>query len=365
MKVSPLAVLAVLACASCAPNLPPSYVQARDAAASAFANDHFSEAAKLWLSAASNAGSARDRNEARYRAATSYQRAGDLERARSLYSQLASGRSERAARATFALADLRIASGDEAGGNAALEAAARKYPSSGVANLALRRYFLALADKGGDQAVLAYIERVSPELRQSDLAEQLQYERARRLDALERTKEARDAYVALADQFAYPYGAYWDDALYRAAECERKLAQPARAVALLQRMLAARESAHFSGSYERPRFAEAAYRLAELYRDAIGDASAARRAFHAVFLDFPSSTWRDDALWQEALLARREGNNAPCAPLGLLVSQLPESRYVPCAHALCSKLPIITRHECAAYIQNELKPSEPNQSRSQ
>lgn len=348
--------LGVLLCA-CAPTLPPAYVQARDAAEGAYASGHFADAGKRWLDAAQSADTARDRNDARYRAAASYERAGDFVPARELYTQLANGNSDRAPRASFALADLQIRAGDESGGNAALEAAARKYPSSGVANLALRRYFAALAEQGGDRAVLDYIDRVEPALDHSELAEQLLYERARRLQALGDWRHARDAYLVVADRFPYPHGAYWDDALFRGADCELGLGQPARAIALLQRMLAAREVSHLSGSYERPRFADAAYRVAELYRDELRDPEAAQRAFHGVFMEYPSSTLRDDALWQEALLARRAlpSSDAPaCAPLRMLVQQLPESRYAPCAHEICASLPNILGRECAPYIEREL-----------
>ncbi len=358
------ALLLALALGACAPNLPPAYVHARDAAESAYANDHFAEAARQWLAAAASADTARDRGDARYRAAASYQRAGDLEHARELYTQLASGTSDRAARSAFALADLQLAAGDTAGGNAALEVAARKYPSSGVAGLALRRYFAALAEQGGDRAVVDYVNRVEPELDQTELAEQLLYERARRLDALGDAAHARDEYVRVADRFPYPHGAYWDDALFHGSECELRLANPAGAIALLERMLAAREASHLSGSYERPRFAEAAYRVAELYRDQQHDPAAARRAFHGVFVEYPTSTLRDDALWQEALLARTASEGAACTPLGLLVGQLPDSRYAPCAHEICKTLAPIAGRECASYIERELRgdrqPEAPN-----
>ena len=148
----------------CAPSLPAEYVQHRDAAQNAYAKGRFNEAAQAWLEAAKTADTARDRSDARYRAATSYERAGDVQHARDLYSLLANGNSDRAARATFTLADMRVQSGDEPGGYAALEAAIRKYPSSGIANLAYRRYFSWLAARGGDQAVLDYVTRVLPEL---------------------------------------------------------------------------------------------------------------------------------------------------------------------------------------------------------
>jgi tetratricopeptide (TPR) repeat protein len=253
------AILLATALVACAPKLPPAYVHARDTAESDYVGGHFTDAAKAWLDAAQSASSARDRSDARYRAATSYQRAGELDKARELYTLLAAGKSDRAARSTFTLADLRIQSGDETGGYADLEAAIRRYPSSGVANLALTRYFAFLAGKGGDQALLEYATHPPADLAGSELAEQLLYERARRLDALGATKEARDAYVELADRYPYPHGAYWDDALFRGADCEQRLGQAQGAIDLLERMLAAREASHFSGSYERPRFADAAW----------------------------------------------------------------------------------------------------------
>ena len=344
---------------ACAPTLPANYVRARDAAERAYAERHFVEAAEHWLKAADGANSARDRSDARYRAATSYERAGRVEDARTWYAVLAAGKSERAARATFALADLRLQSGDRAGGLVELEAAIRKYPSSAIASLALRRYFSALSEQGGDQAVLDYIDRGLPELERTDLGEQLLYERARRFDARAETERALNAYLTVAGRFPYPYGAYWDDALLRGADCALRLGQPENAIAILERMLRERESSRMSGSYDRPHFADAAFRVAELYRDARQDPVAARRAFRGVFSDYPTSTLRDDALWQEALLARRAGEPLSCEPLRLLIEQLPDSRYAPCAHEMCPKIAPVARRECAAYIERELHDRAP------
>jgi hypothetical protein len=94
--------------------------------------------------------------------------------------------------------------------------------------------------------------------------------------------------------------------------------------------------------------------VAELYRDEIKDPEAARRAFHSVFVNYPTSTLRDDALWQEALLARSSSDSAACAPLSLLVSELPDSRFAPCAHELCRTLPPMTARQCRDYIEQDL-----------
>jgi outer membrane protein assembly factor BamD (BamD/ComL family) len=318
--------LLVLSCA-CAPTLPAPYVHARAAAEAAYGKQQFEIAGQRWLEAAGAARNSRDRAEARYRAATSFERAGNVARTRELYTLLARGTSERAARATFALA--------------------------------LRRYFAELAERGGDRAVLGYLDRAIPELGGTDLAEQLYYERARRLEASEQLAPAADAYLAVAERFPYPYGAYWDDALLRGADCAVRLGRPEQAIVLLERMLRARESSHLSGSYERPLFADAAYRLAELYRDSRHDAAAARRAFRAVFDGYPTSTLRDDALWQEALIARQSEPRAACAPLSLLVAQFPDSRYAPCATKICVSLPKTSR-ECRAYVARQLEEEAPS-----
>ncbi|HET7540133.1 MAG TPA: tetratricopeptide repeat protein [Polyangiaceae bacterium] len=347
--------LAVVLSACGGPSLPPAYVKARSAAESAYAKGQFVESAESWLSAANSAQSARDRSEARYRAAASYERAGRTDDARKWYGVLAAGKSERAPRATFALAELRVSSGDVEGGLSDLERAIVKYPSSAIAALALRRYFSALTEHGGDRAVLDYIQRVEAELDQTELAEQLLYERARRLEALGALADASAAYRVVADRFPYPYGAYWDDALLHGAECEQRLGRSEQAILLLERMLRARETSHLSGSYERPHFADAAYRVAELYRDARHDPAAARRAFRGVFTDYPTSTLRDDALWQEARLARGASEQDACEPLQLLVRNLPDSRYVPCAHEICAKIAPVARRACAGYIERELR----------
>ncbi len=84
-----------------------------------------------------------------------------------------------------------------------------------------------------------------------------------------------------------------------------------------------------------------------------------------MFVGFPTSTLRDDALWQEALLARTSNDTAACGPLATLVQQLPESRYAPCAHEICPKLASIPTRECAAYIERQLHGEAPPPSEEQ
>jgi TolA-binding protein len=113
------------------------------------------------------------------------------------------------------------------------------------------------------------------------------------------------------------------------------------------------------GSYERARYAEARFRLAELYRDALGDPARARREFRRVFDDHPTSLLGDDALFQEALMARSAGDvSGTCAPLRILKAKLPASRFAACASELCPRLGNEATRRCAPYILESLTGSE-------
>ena len=90
-------------------------------------------------------------------------------------------------------------------------------------------------------------------------------------------------------------------------------------------MLAERESSFMMGSYERPRYEPAMIRLCALARDALHDRAKARACFDRVYRELTTSELRDDALWEEARLAREDGDApASCAGLDRLVRELPE-----------------------------------------
>jgi tetratricopeptide (TPR) repeat protein len=191
-------------------------------------------------------------------------------------------------------------------------------------------------EKSGSRAALAELERWLPSFEKTELDETLRYERGRRLEREGRLAEARDAYLDGARRHPYPKGALWNDALRAAARLEEQLGRPREAIALLERLLAEREHAWIVGSYERG-YAEARFRVAVLERDALGDARAARRTFRRVFDEFPTSLLRDDALYEEARLARRSGDEAAaCEAISLLLGTLPDSRYAGCAPELCA-----------------------------
>lgn len=342
--------LGVLGCGS---PPPAAYVQETEQAQAARRKGEHAAAAQHYERAAALAEKPRDAEEARYRAADSYVRAGDTQRAESLYGALATQGpdAERRARADFALADLLLETGRVEAGHARLVEAIHRSPSSGLARRALSQHLDYLRERGGPDAVLAFLAAETPKLSTSELGETLSYRRARELDEAGKTREARDAYLDCATLFPYPKGAYWDDALLRAAEKELALGDAPRAIQHLERMLAEQESAIITGSYERGRYAEAQLKLGEIYRDVLKDNARARRELRKVWDKHPKSRLVDDALFQESLLARAAGDQAgTCAPLSIIVKQLPGSRYAACAHLLCEGL-AATPNACHDYIK--------------
>jgi hypothetical protein len=345
--------IALLACGSARPAV---YARETEQAERARRRGEHLAEAQHYERAAEAATKPRDAEEARYRAAGAYARGGEPERAAGIYRKLAAQGpdNERRARADFALAELELDAGREPEGQRLLAAAIRRHPSSGLAARGLRAHVAYLREQGGSDAVLAYLASEQRALAGSELGEALEYQRARELDNAGRSAEARDAYLACAGHFPYPGGAYWDDALYRAAEKELALARPRYAIAHLQRMLAEQEGASIVGSYQRGRYAEAQLLIAHIHRDSLHDPAGARRELRKVWLNHPTSRLVDDALFQEALLAHQSGDAAgACTPLEIIVTKLADSRYAPCAPRLCDRLSTPPGRECHDYIERE------------
>lgn len=345
----------LLALVSCGSPPPPAYSRQTEAAQAAAREGRHREAAEHYERAASLADKPRDAEEARYRAADAYARAGDLERAETLYRALATEAApgERQSRADFAIAELLERSGRIEAGQAHLASAIRRHPNAGVARGALSRHLDYLREHGGTAAVLSYLAEESRASSRSELGETIAYRLARELDSSGQARPARDAYLSCAARFPYPVGAYWDDALLRAAQKELELGAPAQAIAHLERMLAEQETASIAGSYERARYAEAQLELGRIYRDVLHDSARARRELHKVWLLHPQSQLVDDALFQEALIARGSGDHqGSCTALTILVQQRPASRYAPCAHLLCTAVAPMAS-ACRDYIKRE------------
>lgn len=329
-----LAASLALALAACAARAPSAYALAFAEAERALHAGRYSEAAdRFEAAAADSTQSDRDRDHATFLAAEAHASAGDRAGARAILEKLATSKTTYGAEAQFALATLLLDSGDPAGWTA-LDVFARAHPSDGHAIVAIRRR-ARHEDETSTEAALAYLDGLVAPTRGTELEEFVLYERALRLARLQRDEPALAAYLDLAARFPYP-GPHWDDALFHASELHERLGKYDDALADLRRMLVEREHSDSPGPYERPLFPSAAFRIAVLLRDRIGDKKAARAAFLAFANDFVNAQTRDDALWEAARLG--ENDDDRCSPLKELLSVRPDSRYVPCAITRCPSL---------------------------
>lgn len=342
---------------ACAPSVAPKYARARAAAERAYAAGRYLEAADAWQRAADAATRQRDRDEAHYRKAASLNRAGESEAAATEYRALARNeKTERAARSLFDLAEIARDDGDAAAAAARLDELLRRYPESGLAPRALSLRVEEVRSHGGESDVQRFLNQLLQRGTHPELEQFVHYAYAESLERQGDSVAALDRYLLVAARFAYPTGSLWDDALWHAADIEAKRNRPTRAIELLRRMLKERESSLGVGSYERPRYADAQYRIAELYRDALHDPEEARVEFRRLFSEHPQSRLRDDAKWQEALIAYRQGDGASaCSAAKDLIGSVPDSRYAPCAALVCSSLTSnVNSRRCHDYIRREV-----------
>jgi tetratricopeptide (TPR) repeat protein len=358
------AALGLLATGCGGPTRGDAYVRSVAEARRSYHDGRFDIAATKYDEAAKNAKVPRDGVFARYEAALARARAGDVARAAAELRAIATTKPPTAysAQAAFKAAELARAS-DKAAGLRELEAVLVGFPESGVAQVALGR-LLRHDDASGPDTALAHLDRLLPRLRGTKVEERASYERARRLEALSQTLAARDAYLAVADKWPYPFGALNDDALYRAADMEERLGRPTEAIAVLERLLSQREVSSFMGSYERPRYLPAVLRIAQIYEEKLNDRKRARETLHRLYADFTTSTMRDDALWREAELWRKDGDTSTaCARLATLAREFPDSRYVPCATLRCSSITRPSKSKapatCHDYLLREAGAAKP------
>lgn len=337
MRIVPVAVLALALGAACSPDRGDGYVRATADARRAYAAGRYAEAAEGYGRAARAAKLPRDAVFARYESALARVRAGDAEAGARELRAIAEARPPNAysGQASMRLAVMTRAA-DEERGLRELEAVALRFPGEGVARAAILDVLRAEDDAHGPASTLAHLERLGAQAKDTALGETIAYERAKRLSTLGRNVEARDAFHDVARRWPYPFGAFFDDALFHASEEEEKLGKPADAVATLEELLSHRETSDVIGSYQRPRYAPALLRIADLYEKKLGDRKKAREALHRLYAEFTTSTLRDDALWREAALLRQDGDaSGACDRLGRLVKDFPDSRFVPCAVESC------------------------------
>jgi tetratricopeptide (TPR) repeat protein len=333
----PVACCLFLGCSG--PNRGDTYERSLAAARRAHHAGQFAAAADQFDAAAKSAKLPRDAVYARYEAALARARAGDVARASKELHIIADTQPPNAysAEAALRVADF-AAKSDPAAGYAELEAVLTRFPESGSARTALLR-ILRADDEGGPAKTLAHLEQLAPKVAGKALEEDVAYERAKRLVALDRLEAARDAYLAIADRWPYPQGNYFDDSLFHASEIEEKLGRPREAIAHLERLLSFRESSMTIGTYERPRYVPAMQRIVKIYEEKLNDRAKARETLHRLYTDFKTSVARDDALWHEAELWQKDGDkDTACSRLSTLTSDFPDSRYVPCAMGRCPSI---------------------------
>jgi tetratricopeptide (TPR) repeat protein len=359
--------LAAWSLAACAPAHSTAYDAALGAAARDEGAGRFEAAAQGYDDAARTTSRPRDRDEARWDAAVVTARAGNVAAAAARFEALAAdASSEHQAEAAYRLAALRIDSGDPDRGWSDMEQLPRRFPTHGVAHAAVRR-LVQHADEHGPQAGLDELGALERDLGKTELVELIAFQTAEHLQTLGRDRAARDAFMRIADRWPYPFGAFFDHALWNVSVLDEKFGLYQTAVDDLERMLRERETTSIVGSYERQRYVPAVLRIGELYRDRLNDRPRARAAFHRLYTDFAHSTLRDQGLWLEAALWHDDGgNDQACDRLETLVREFPDSRFVPCAIKQC---PDLTRSrssvapvECHDYIAKmSERPDAPGQ----
>jgi tetratricopeptide (TPR) repeat protein len=299
----------------------------------------YAEAAHAYEGAAAAAIRARDRDEARWGAAEMTARSGDVRGALERFAAIArDDASEHQADATYRVALLQIHGGNVEQGWREMEDVPRRFPSHGVSHVAVRHLVEHASEQGGT-AALTELHALERDVGSTELAPLVAYLIAVELERTGNDQGAHEAYMQIADRWPYPFGAFFDDSLWRASLIDERQGRYDVAVDDLTRMLRERETTYLVGTYERPMYVPAMMRVGTLYRDRLHDRPHAIAAFHRLYSEFAHSTRRDDALWAEAGVWRDGGDERTgCDRLGTLVREFPDSRYVPCAVERCPGL---------------------------
>jgi tetratricopeptide (TPR) repeat protein len=351
-----LAALA-LGAGACAHQGPAPYQLAMAQASRDESAGRLAEAVRGYDRAAGLASRAPDRDQARWNAADVAAHEHDIADAAARFDAIASSAGEHQAEAAYRAALLRVEHGNAEEGWRQLERVTRRFPSSGIAHVAVRK-LVAHADDLGPAAGAEELAALGRDLASTELAQLVAFLTAEHVEASGQAALARDSFLNVADRWPYPFGSFFDEALWRASLLDERLGRSEAAIADLERLVSVRETTSIMGSYERLRYVPAVLRIGELYRDRLHDRPKARAAFHRLYTEFDRSTKRAKALWLEAALWWDDGDRAKaCSTLATMVREFPDSRYVPCAVVRC---PELRRPEksgaplrCPAYIEEE------------
>lgn len=353
MSRAGIAVILAVLLASCAPTYADGYVEAFSAGLRAQNAGRHEEAARHFDEAARLGVRYKDRDEARLLEAEAFERLERWDEAEATYRRVEreSGGRYHGVRAAFALGRLVWDRRGFDEGAKELLTAVRKYPSSGLVRHAIRRLLSQFESDHGPQAALAWLEPILRGMAKTEAEEAIHYEYARLLARCDRNEDAVRELLEQARAHPYPSGSLTDDAYYVASVLLADLGRPREAVAVLEEMMAPREAAYAGASYVRPRWPQAAYRIAMLHRDALADRAGAKREFLRTYETHTTSMLADDALFQLAKLEHEDRREREaCAAISRLVEEKAQSRYVHCAHLLCSTA-APTERPCQPYIE--------------
>jgi len=335
-----LSVLCAIVALGCGTVGGKTFVRAFAAGERAYTAGRFAEAAQEYDKAAAVAERPRDKEEALYAGGEARFRAGDEKGALARFDELAASKppGERSIRAAYRAARIRIARGDEKRGYADLAAILKQAPEHGIASRALKAIVLHVEETDGKPAAIAWEEKLYPGVADTRLGEELMYDIALRKEASGDAAGALKGFLACADRYPYPSGALWDDALWHASVIHEKQGDGKAAIAVLAKMLAVREHSYAGGSYDRPRMPMAQLRIGELERDVLKDRAAARKSFHRVYSNFPATILRAKALFQEAMLAKEDGDSDACSLATRILDEFPDSRFARRADEPCPQV---------------------------
>jgi len=329
--------LAFAVCAACASSGPSSYAAHFAAGERAETAGRHDEAARAFDAASRDPASERERDHAAFLSGLESIRAGDVAGGAQKLEALVKKGGEHAAQAQWEIVQLDLAT-SRPDVSKSLDAFLRAYPNDGLAYPALEARLRIARANGNEADALAVLRALEPDVARTESTPRVAYEIAEALAKLGKNDEARAAFVDVATRFPYP-GEYFDDALYRASELDEAKGAYADAIADLERMLSVMESSTLPGTYVRPRFPDAAWRIAILYRDKLRDSDKALAAFERYESAFPNATRRDEAMWQEAKIIEASGDaSGACSRLTKLVRSEPDSRYVPCVTMRCANV---------------------------
>ena len=138
-------------------------------------------------------------------------------------------------------------------------------------------------DEKGPEAALAWFEPIAKSLEGTEAEEAATYEKGGLLARVGKKEDSIKVLLSQARKYRYPNGSLTDDAYYVASLFLEDLGKYQEAIDVLVEMLKPMEAAYGGASYRRPRFPQAQYRIAVLYRDRFKDRERAKREFWRAF----------------------------------------------------------------------------------